>query len=81
MPKIDRIIPLLVYEDIAKAHDFLVNAFGFESGGLQRTPDGSVVHGEVRAGDLVIWLHRVRQSTTSWRRHRFRRPAAAWSFT
>jgi uncharacterized glyoxalase superfamily protein PhnB len=59
MPKIDRIIPLLVYEDIAKAHDFLVDAFGFESGGLQRTPDGAVVHGEVRAGNLVIWLHRV----------------------
>ena len=43
MPKIDRIIPLLVYEDIAKAHDFLVNAFGFESGGLQRTPEHNLL--------------------------------------
>ena len=59
MSEIDRIIPLLVYEDIASAHDFLTNAFGFESGGLHRMPDGTVVHGEVRAGDLVIWLHRV----------------------
>jgi hypothetical protein len=28
-------------------------------GGVQRTPDGVAVHGEVRAGDLLIWLHRA----------------------
>jgi uncharacterized glyoxalase superfamily protein PhnB len=59
MVSIERMIPILVYDDIAVAHDFLVDAFGFESGGLQRTPDGVVVHGEVRAGEIVIWLHRV----------------------
>jgi uncharacterized glyoxalase superfamily protein PhnB len=56
---IKRIIPLLVYKDIRAAHDFLVNAFGFEAGGVQRNAEGQPVHGEVRAGDVTIWLHRV----------------------
>jgi len=59
MASFERIIPILVYEDIPSAHDFLVDAFGFVSGGVQRTPDGEAVHGEVRAGDLLIWLHRA----------------------
>lgn len=53
------IIPILVYEDIEAAHDYLVGVFGFTSGGLQRSEDGTVVHGEVRHGDAAIWLHRV----------------------
>jgi uncharacterized glyoxalase superfamily protein PhnB len=53
------VIPVLVYEDIQAAHDFLVRAFGFTSGGIFRTDDGMVVHAEVRAGDCPIWLHRV----------------------
>ena len=53
------LIPILVYEDIEAAHDFLVGAFGFTSGGLHRTDDGTVVHGEVRAGECPIWLHMV----------------------
>jgi uncharacterized glyoxalase superfamily protein PhnB len=59
MPTIQSIIPLLVYEDIERAHDFLVNAFGFRAGGVERDGDGQVVHGEVTAGDVVFWLHRV----------------------
>ena len=57
--KFPRVIPLLVYADIPAAHDFLVNAFGFESGGVERTPSGEAVHAEVRAGETTIWLHRV----------------------
>lgn len=53
------VVPVLVYEDIEAAHDFLVEAFGFTSGGLHRTEDGTVVHGEVRLGEAAIWLHRV----------------------
>ena len=53
------VIPILVYEDIEAAHDFLVSTFGFTSGGIYRTDDGTVVHAEVRAGDAPIWLHRV----------------------
>src|SRR6516162_3634438 len=53
------VIPVLVYENIQAAHDFLIRAFGFTSGGIFRTDDGTVVHAEVRAGDCPIWLHRV----------------------
>jgi uncharacterized glyoxalase superfamily protein PhnB len=54
-----RIIPVLVYEDIEAGHDYLVEVFGFTSGGLHRLDDGTVVHGEVSLGDNVIWLHAV----------------------
>ncbi len=53
------VIPILVYEDIEAAHDYLVHVYGFTSGGLHRTEDGTVVHGEVRHGDAAIWLHQV----------------------
>ena len=56
---ITKIIPVLVYENIPAAHDFLVEAFGFSSGGVERDGAGKPVHAEVRAGDVVIWLHRV----------------------
>jgi uncharacterized glyoxalase superfamily protein PhnB len=59
MPKFERVIPLLVYADIPAAHDFLVTAFGFQAGGVMRDAEGQPVHGEVRAGDATIWLHRV----------------------
>jgi MerR family transcriptional regulator, thiopeptide resistance regulator len=59
MPTIERIIPVLTYQDIAAAHDFLVAAFGFEAGGVSRTADGQAVHAEVRTGNAAIWLHRV----------------------
>ena len=53
------IIPLLACSDIAGEHDFLVRVLGFESGGVERTPDGAVVHAEVRAGHRRVWLHRA----------------------
>ncbi len=51
------VIPVLVYADVEAAHDFLVEVFGFTSGGLHRLDDGTVVHAEVRHGDAAIWLH------------------------
>ena len=45
------VIPVLPYEDIEAAHDYLVRVFGFTSDGVERTPDGTVVHGEVRLGE------------------------------
>lgn len=54
-----RITPVLVCSDIAAAHEFLVEAFGFEAGGMHRTQDGQVVHGEVHADGQSIWLHRA----------------------
>jgi uncharacterized glyoxalase superfamily protein PhnB len=53
------VIPILVYEDIEVGHDYLVNVYGFTSGGLHRLDDGTVVHGEVTLGDSTIWLHAV----------------------
>lgn len=53
------VIPVLVYQDIQAAHDFLVEAFGFTSGGIHRLEDGTVVHAEVRLGEAPIWLHQV----------------------
>lgn len=59
MPTFDRIIPVLTYRDIPTAHDFLVRAFGFAPGGVHRSAEGQPIHGEVRAGDAPIWLHRA----------------------
>ncbi|HEX8244395.1 MAG TPA: VOC family protein [Longimicrobium sp.] len=59
MSEIEGITPVLVYQDIAAAHDFLVAAFGFEPGGVDRDGDGKAVHAEVRAGGQAVWLHRV----------------------
>lgn len=59
MPTIDRIIPVLTYQDIQAGHDFLVRVLGFTSGGVDRDGGGTPVHAEVRAGDQAIWLHRV----------------------
>jgi len=54
------VIPVLVYSDIRKAHDFLITAFGFGSGGVYETDDGKVIHAEVRLGGRRIWLHETR---------------------
>jgi uncharacterized glyoxalase superfamily protein PhnB len=59
MPRFERVIPVLTYHDIPAAHDFLVSAFGFDGGGVSRDAEGRPTHGEVRAGDAPIWLHRV----------------------
>jgi MerR family transcriptional regulator, thiopeptide resistance regulator len=59
MSEIQKLIPVLVCQDIAGEHDFLVGILGFSSGGIHRTSEERAVHGEVRADGLVIWLHRV----------------------
>jgi MerR family transcriptional regulator, thiopeptide resistance regulator len=50
-------IALLVYDDLAAAHEYLVRVFGLAAGPIQHDGEGHVVHAEVRAGDQVIWLH------------------------
>src|ERR1700681_2281124 len=81
MSKFERIIPLLVYEDIPAAHDFLVAAFGFAAGGVERNAEGLAVHGEVRVGDTEIWLHRATESLTSRRQRPSMSGGTASSFT
>jgi uncharacterized glyoxalase superfamily protein PhnB len=53
------LIPVIPYEDIRAAHDFLVSALGFTSAGVVEDDTGQVVHAEVRAGERRIWLHAV----------------------
>jgi DNA-binding transcriptional MerR regulator/uncharacterized glyoxalase superfamily protein PhnB len=48
---------LLVYDDLAAAHEYLVRVFGLTAGPLHRDDGGRLVHAEVRAGDHIIWLH------------------------
>jgi uncharacterized glyoxalase superfamily protein PhnB len=48
-PRTD-IVPIAVYEDIAAAHAYLVEVFGFTPGEVHRDADGVVVHGEVYMG-------------------------------
>ena len=59
MEDLPPVVPLLVYRDIERAHEFLVRAFGFEPGLIERTESGEIVHGEVHADSQVIWLHQV----------------------
>ena len=54
---VQRRISILVYADLEAAHDYLVRVFGLGPGQLTRDGDGNVVHGEIQAGDGVIWLH------------------------
>lgn len=56
---------LLVYDDLAAAHDYIVRVYGLASGGVERNPAGQVIHAEVRAGDQVIMLHPVGQGYQS----------------
>jgi uncharacterized glyoxalase superfamily protein PhnB len=57
-------IPVLPYQDIRAAHDFLVDVMGLDSAGLVEH-DGRVIHGEVRAGARRIWLHESADALTS----------------
>jgi DNA-binding transcriptional MerR regulator/uncharacterized glyoxalase superfamily protein PhnB len=56
-PVLTRRLTLLVYRDIEAAQRHLVDVFGLRAGELTRDADGVIVHGEVYAGDGVIWLH------------------------
>ena len=53
-PEFIDVMPVLACSDIAAEHDFLVSVLGFASGGLERAPNGTVAHGEVRAGERRI---------------------------
>jgi DNA-binding transcriptional MerR regulator len=52
-------ITVLVYDNIAGAYDWLVRVFGLGPGRVDRDENGRAVHGEVQAGDGVIWMHQV----------------------
>jgi MerR family transcriptional regulator, thiopeptide resistance regulator len=54
---VQRRISILVYSDLEAAYEFLTEVFGLGPGELTRDDDGNIVHGELQAGDGVIWLH------------------------
>lgn len=54
---VQRRISFLVYSDLEGAYDYLVRVFGLGPGQLTRDDEGRVVHGELQAGDGVVWLH------------------------
>lgn len=55
---VQRRIAILVYQDLEAAYEYLTSVFGLGPGSLDRDKDGKVVHGEIQAGDGVLWLHR-----------------------
>ncbi len=54
---VQRRISILVYSDLEAAYEFLIRVFGLGPGELTRDDEGRVVHGELQAGDGVVWLH------------------------
>ncbi len=54
---LQRRISILVYDDIPAVHAWLVRVFGLGAGRLELDDHGRSVHGEVQAGDGMIWLH------------------------
>jgi DNA-binding transcriptional MerR regulator len=54
---VQRRISILVYADLEAAHSYLIKVFGLGPGELTRDADGQAVHGELQAGDGVVWLH------------------------
>lgn len=50
-------ISVVVYSDLEAAYRHLIDVLGLGPGSLTRGPDGVPVHGEVQAGNGVIWLH------------------------
>jgi DNA-binding transcriptional MerR regulator len=54
---VQRRIASLVYSDLDVAFEFLVRVFGLGPGRLFRDEHGDAVHGEIQAGDGVVWLH------------------------
>jgi len=54
---VQRRISILVYKDMEAAYDHLVRVFGLGAGKLTRDNEGHVIHGELHAGDGVVWLH------------------------
>jgi MerR family transcriptional regulator, thiopeptide resistance regulator len=48
---------LLMYDDVAAAHEYIVQVFGLTSGQVWKSDDSFTEYGEVRAGEQVIGLH------------------------
>src|SRR6478672_7524269 len=56
MPRSARLFCYYSYRDASHALDWLIQAFGFERVRQQDGPDGTVLHAELRLGDVVIMV-------------------------
>lgn len=56
-----QVIPYLVVPDAKAQMDFLINAFEAKELERMTTPDGAVMHGEVKVGDSVIMIGQARE--------------------
>ncbi len=52
------VVPILVYEDVGKAIDWLCDTFGFRERLRAGTPDGSVMHAQLDIGEGAVMLGR-----------------------
>jgi uncharacterized glyoxalase superfamily protein PhnB len=52
------VVPILVYEDVGKAIDWLCDAFGFKERLRAAIPGGSVVHAQLDVADGAVMLGR-----------------------
>jgi uncharacterized glyoxalase superfamily protein PhnB len=76
------ITPMLSYEDVAAAADWLVRVFGFREELRYEERDGRVSHVELRLSDGAVMLGRPSPDYESPKTHRERCEAAArWSET
>ena len=51
-------MPVLVYEDVAKALDFLCSAFGFSERLRAGAPNGPISHAQLEVGDGALMIGR-----------------------
>ena len=57
----NRVIPYLISTDVPRIMDFLKEVFDAEEIERMQTPDGTVMHGEMRIGDSVIMMSEARE--------------------
>ena len=65
------VVPMVSFEDVGAAIEWLERAFGFEERKSERytEPDGHISHAEVRLGDGVVMLGRPSPHYEGPRRH------------
>jgi DNA-binding transcriptional MerR regulator len=76
---VQRRISNLVYEDLDTAYEFLTRVFQLGPGELTRDEDGKAIHGEIEAGDGVVWLHPESLDSGLPHRERWAARRRAWS--
>jgi uncharacterized glyoxalase superfamily protein PhnB len=82
LDRMPAVIPMMSYEDVSAAADWLVDAFGFEEVGRWTDEEGRASHVNLRAGDGVVMLGSPSRDYESPRRHAESCAAArAWAKT